>query len=472
MQRGRQPRRPVGVTGSRWRGQRVLPPLVLVVAPLVALAVIALGLPGIRGDTSPTAGALPSRSATAAPPASSGPSDPPDGPAAWTTVQWLEPVEAPFGPPDVLLRVDHVIATSHGYLAWGRTPMPGRNQFNDMGAVFVSTDGARWQAVPVDHGVNPLNASSIHAIAEGPGGYLAVGSVCCDPEQPAVWRSHDGLEWARIETVGPNAAEVIFSDVVGLDDGWAAMGSTFDHQLSVIWHSADGATWESGLEVPVGDDGTNLFDLAAAPEGAVAVGFVADEDGSWDGAVWSSADGRAWEQRAVGDPALVADEARLTTVIAHAGGFLATGTAGTAEQRRACEELGALRVASIEPLPQPRTTPDALSCVLGEERQWSSEDGDTWRIVEADDELRPIEFRLMAAVRPGIVLLGESTGPESPDTTLFVSEDGRSWMPFGPQVMLTEVALAFAVRGDEILAITEEWTGTGSILRVRRGIVR
>ncbi len=387
-------------------------------------------------------------------------------PEPWETLDWrsVDDAFAPDAPP--LLRVDGLVAAGDLVVGWGRTPMEGRNQFNDMGAVFLSRDGISWRTVPIDHAVNQVSASELSGVAVGPGGLLAYGGVCCQPEQRAIWRSPDGNQWTRLEVGGdldPTAHTV--TSVVGTADGWVALGASLADGVGHVWRSTDGAAWESVLEVEGGAGSGPLADVTVTNDGLVAVGTVTGPDGTYDGGIWTSRDGRSWERVAPDDPALVGDgEAQLNAVVAHAGGLFVTGILGTTEQRLQCEQLG--MVASLELRP-PAT---ATSCVTGSEHHWVSRDGTAWRDAGPAGEgpgEHPIEFRLVVAGGPGLVLLGEGSGPASPDTSLFTSPDGVEWTAAEPlQPVGDGVALGMTVRGRQLIAVTDHFDGTSSRLSV------
>lgn len=393
-------------------------------------------------------------------------------PERWSRVTWDAPLPDAFGPADPLRRVDGVMAGEDLVLAWGRTPMPGRNQFNDMGAVFASADGVAWQAIPITHGVEPANASTIAGIAAGPGGYLAIGNVCCAPERNAVWRSIDGLAWQRLELLGDfDPSRISPWSVVAVPDGWVVLGATQPQLGAEVLFSADGQEWESVLVLEGGPHRSAASDLVRVADGVLVVGTVEGEDGSYDGGIWHSPDGRRWERRAAADDVMAgAGEVQLTSVVAHAGGLLVSGIEGTAEQRRQCEELLGM-VASISPPPRRQPGPEATSCMSGDARTWTSRDGTAWQVVEHPAaEVVPIEFRVMVAAGPGLVVLGETSAPASPDTALFASADGLSWEMLGDgQPMRGDMAIGLVARGREVIAITERWDGETSTLLVWRG---
>jgi len=452
-----------------------MPPTVQVPARhILAISLAAIGLAVIlavlvwRPVSAPTATttATPGTSASAEAAAPGEQSAAPvDGVDARVT--WDEPLLQPFGEPDVLLRIDGMVGTDDLLLGWGRTPMPVRNQFNDMGAIFASPDGTTWRIVPVEHGVNAVSASTINDVAIGARGFLAVGSVCCEPEQGAVWRSADGFSWERVQVEVAFDAGGQPASVVATEDGWSMLVGL--RVGSALFHSDDGVAWEPAIAAEANRVSRGIEAVADGPGGLLAVGIADGPDETYDGVVWRSGDGRTWERVAMDDAAMVGEgEVYLHDVVGFPGGYLATGMLGTAEQRRACEELGL--VASIVDVPSPRPEM-ATSCALGDEAQWVSADGLTWKRVEfALDEVRPIEFRLVLAGGPGLVALGEGSGPESPDTMLFGSRDGIRWQVLSDaEPMLTDVARALVVRGGEIIAVTENWDGAETTYRVWRG---
>jgi hypothetical protein len=264
------------------------------------------------------------------------------------------------------------------------------------------------------------------------------------------------------------------SAAVGIEGGWVALGNRVDGTAGELWFSEDGLRWETVLHVEDGPPGLNLADLDRTPIGLVAVGTVTSEDGSYDGAIWRSVDGRSWERMGPDDPDLVGvGEAQLHRVVGHAGGIFVTGIFGTAEERARCEELIGMVASLSERPPRPRS--DATSCMTGSEQQWASADGVAWRRIDpaAVGGLRPIEFRVVVAGGPGLVVLGETTAPASPDTALFTSPDGVEWTPVGPPGPIQgDVAIGLVARGREVVAVTERWDGAASSFRVWIGTAR
>jgi len=384
-------------------------------------------------------------------------------PVPWAAVEWLsleDPV-SPDQPP--IMRMDAMVDGGELVLGWGRASTPNRNQFNDMGAVFVSRDGRSWRTALIENGVDEVNTSELNGVAVGPRGYLAYGGVCCEPEARALWHSTDGLEWVRLEIDGDlDPTDVYFAAIVGVEGGWVAIGNTIVGQQGQMWTSEDGSNWKLIDGDQAGLASATLSDLAVRPDGLVAVGTVDGQDGTYDGGIWTSADGRSWQRVGADDPVLAGGgETQLHGVIAHAGGLFVTGLYGSTEDRQKCEQLG-LAAADSGP---PRT---AFSCASGTEHHWVLRDGHAWeRIdpIQAPGE-HPIEFRVVVAGGPGLIVLGESSPPASPDTALFSSSDGRRWTAIRPrQPVGNGVAIGIAVRERQLLAVTGHFDGAQDAVR-------
>ncbi len=433
--------------------------LALIAVAAVAAAVAILVLPG----TEPPA-------ADRRPTASASDVERPDGgnpaatdlravdPRPWARADW-DPIVDVMGRPDPLFRIDGVVEVGGQVVAWGRMPIPGRNQFNDMGAVFVSADGRSWQAVPIDHGVNAASTSEIAGIAAGPSGYLAHGGVCCAPGGGAIWHSEDLLRWTRTDIVVDEPILGAPTLVTGGPDRWVAAASAADagdEGRMFLLESADGVSWQVVLEAEGGFPGLTIADIAMTEDGPIAVGSVAGPDGTYDGAVWRSAAPGQWERIGADDPTLVGEgEESLRSVTPHAGGLFVAGVEATTEERRVCDAMAVAAPIEAGP-PAPAT-----SCAFGREFSWISADGVSWERVDPAQAagVAPIEFRVMAAGGPELVLFGESSGPDSPDTNLFTSPDGRLWTMAEPSEPIgAGVAAGMVVRGREVIAIASEST--------------
>jgi hypothetical protein len=354
---------------------------------------------------------------------------------------------------------------------------PGRNQFNEIAAVFLSADGMLWRSVPVDDGVGRQDTSELTGVAVGPLGLIAYGGVCCGSEEPAMWVSDDGVAWMRVRIAGdfdPRTSYV--ARVVGHATGWVAVGTTGDR--AAMWTSADGRTWTAVDPVGAGLGRGTVSDVALSGDQLVAVGTIDDAAGTHDGAIWMSRDGENWLRVAEADPSLTGpDETELVRVVSHAGGLFIVGNHGSHQERVRCEQLvGGL--ATLVSLGPPET---ALSCGWGREHHWVSRDGINWTRLQPLDPLpgqpaapgaRPIEFRVLAAGGPGLVNLAEDTVPPESDARIWISGDGDAWRPLDPAFPAPVGTLqnGVAVIGGTIVAVGEK-TALGQGVGVAIGAV-
>jgi hypothetical protein len=350
----------------------------------------------------------------------------------WSTVDWQVVDRAFAAPGPVPHRIDGLTQGSNVLVGWGRVSAKGRNQFNDMGAVFVSTAGEEWRSIALDDGVRAGDTSEPHGVSVGPRGLLAWGGVCCGIEEKAIWTSDDGHRWTRAEIVGDLAVPgAVIVRVVGLPTGWVAVGA--DGPRASIWTSEDGRTWHGIDRDEAGLGRGVVSDVAATGDRLIAIGTLDDAAATHDGAVWSSSDGRAWSRIAAGEPSFTGpDETELSRITSFAGGLFVVGNHGSHQERVQCEQLlGAM--ASIQEPPPSET---ALSCGWGREHHWLSVDGASWDRLPPLDPLpgqlpapglRPLEFRLVAPGGPGLVNLAEDNRPPDGDTGVWVSADGASW---------------------------------------------
>jgi hypothetical protein len=448
---------------------------------LIAMLAVVSGaglLAVIRAEPSPLPSALPDPSAAAMAPGHAADSAVvPADPIVWGGVAWQN-VPDPFPEGDARpLRIDGLTAGNGAVVGWGRVATPGRNQFNDMGAVFVSSDGRRWRAIALDDGVPPADTSEPNGVAIGPLGMLAFGGVCCGIEERALWRSADGLNWTRVPLgAGFNQRVGTMLRVVGLKTGWVAVGSQGDQ--AVIWTSLDGSDWQPVDPAVAGLGKGSVSDVALTADGLVAVGTVDDAAGTHDGAIWISKDGVQWTRTAEADPALIGpDETELWRVVPFARGLFVVGNFGSHEDRVECERaLG--DVASLEAAPPPET---AFSCGWGQEHHWLSRDGSAWVRLPPLDPLpgqppkpgrRPIEFRLVTAGGPGLVNLAEDSIPPDGDSGIWVSADGIAWQRVDPPFPGPggSIQSGFVIIGREIVTVGEK-AGMGQGVEVSVGRV-
>ena len=429
-------------------------------AAMALIGIVAIVVTGVAVTRSPALG-TPAPSAAA-----SGPglvdAIPEADPLPWTSVSWRRLVLA-AGPAMVPghTRIDGLVRGAPGLVGWGRTATPGRNQFDDMGAAYLSATGDAWTVVPIDDGVGPRDTSEIHLVVAGPAGLLAVGGVCCDEERPATWTSHDGTAWIRAP-VDPKLAAVDVVDVLATDSGFIAAGNAAGQ--ATILRSSDGIDWDAVDPAGLGPGG--LSDLTVTRDGYLAVGW-SDDGVTHDGATWRSADGRTWAR--VDEPLLAGDQdTDLWRAVPFAPGEYLTGNEGPHAERIRCEQLLGQRATTAGPTVDPGEVVD-LSCGWGLETQWLRSAGGPLRRLPvrwlggvAPPPGSFVGSPLIMAGGPGLVGIGEAEGEVG--LRLWTSRDGQSWeqalpdQPFGVGASIT----GFVVDVRRLVAVGEEWDPDGN----------
>jgi hypothetical protein len=149
-------------------------------------------------------------------------------------------------------------------------------------------DGQTWSDItPAD-----FASIGIASVVEFDGMLVGVGrgdTINVDAEQAAVYLSDDGVAWRKVETAEQLVGQMI--DVVATDDGLFAVGGVPGADSAGIWHSTDAETWTR-----VGGDLEHAFlwSIAEGGPGLVAVGWRRNPEP--DLAVWTSADaGQTWQ---------------------------------------------------------------------------------------------------------------------------------------------------------------------------------
>jgi hypothetical protein len=324
--------------------------------------------------------------------------------------------------------------------------------------------GVEWQIVDSasDGG---SSATAAWAVTAGGPGFVAVGRTC---QGETCWGgpqlSVDGLTWelvprqpaleigAYYPTSGPGA------DMIGVAaraDAIVAIGYAVDGAMTIdaggvfraaVWVSPDGRTWERAADGGI-FQGARFSDVAATEQGFVIVGAVYDRLAPQGrpprGAIWTSADGRAW-QRVPDGP------------IFDIGGYLDTGEdPGSGGPRRVISADGAFVAAGAV------CNDKGLDC---RPAFWSSADGSTWEraVVEEPNT----NARDIAVTAGGYVAVGSASNPGGCGVGLpcsaivFTSTDGRTWERHDvnvPDGLIVPDALRDAVAvGGRIIAIADE----------------
>ena len=239
-------------------------------------------------------------------------------------------------------------------------------------AVWYSVDGVTWNRVPHDEAVfGGDRHQRMNSVVAFGSGFLAVGSDGDEPGAPgptfpgvyqsgpsethaAVWRSDDGINWARVSHV----------DAFGEPDGGAVMSDVaLDGSRLVAVGLAYGQV-EPFATYRWGGDGE-----PAAPR---------DVDIDVDAAVWTSVDGVSWSRVHADNEAFGGDTIRQSMIAVTAGGpgFVAVGQEGF-------DILG-----YDEWTPVPGNNTDGRDHVADNVAAvWTSPDGETWTRAASDPSM-------------------------------------------------------------------------------------
>ncbi len=268
---------------------------------------------------------------------------------------------------------------------------------------------------------------------------------------------NDTDDWSRVlldPALLPEGHQGVSAITAG-GPGLVAVGSRYGK--AAVWTSSDGRTWTSvaGEEL---DGGEYIWDVTTGGPGLVAVGIGGDptEVSVMDGIVWTSADGRAWEQ-APHDP--VFRLAWLQAVAAGGPGLVAVGTTPDGPQAWFSSDGVTWERASVPPVPRniARDTSGLLhpraeaymrdvavvgdrlvavgevgiSCGEGCGRQimimWTSTDGMAWTEVSRDAVAfaRGSSISSIAEGPEGLVAVGGEQYYAEPGVR--ISADGLTW---------------------------------------------
>ena len=306
------------------RRRHAVPRLAGAAAGLAAISVLTCGLlaacsavPTPSG-TRPIA-ACPSTTATTGPSLpvvaeSAGPTPPasavPSSSRAWSSLAWEEADQAPFSGPG-----NHL---SFGGTGWiGGFVLVGEDYDSTSdtadGAVWSSTDGLHWQAIPNTGGT--LSRSVISAVVARGSTLVAVGASRPEVQAPGTrpsglfWTSSDGINWHRETDTDSVACQISPDGIVAGPGGFVAYGGDVTDGSQAILYSADGVAWHRFDDTDGVFPGARVMSITATGNGFAAVGYSASHrvvpTGVFDptpppAAAWWSADGRSWHVSDVG----------------------------------------------------------------------------------------------------------------------------------------------------------------------------
>jgi hypothetical protein len=198
--------------------------------------------------------------------------------------------------------------------------------------VFWSPDGLTWTPQPALTNFAGSSAQFL-GVAAGPGGYLVVGKDGSGSQAgAALWWSADLKNWADGEIGGSAGSYAAAAVAVGT--GFVAAGS--ENNGHTIWTSPDGRNWTAhDLAKPSGATTATLTSIAVSQSGRfVAAGYATTGTGDIPVVVTSADGGADVTQVVLGAPQ---GQATVTAVTATSDGFAAVGVAGPAGAQHAVE---------------------------------------------------------------------------------------------------------------------------------------
>ncbi|GIH77416.1 hypothetical protein [Planobispora longispora] len=239
--------------------------------------------------------------------------------------------------------------------------------------LVTSADGRSWRRVPIMDSLARGGHSLLapRAVAAGPSGYVLAGEEGEPGATTAVlWFSADLKGYTRAARLPAGGAGVRLHDVSPTSSGYMAVGGsgTGEQETGVVWVSADGVNWTArkpllpsgataaglrhvvtygGQVVAVGtaetaqgrrafgavsrDNGATwrtawlpadraaaVLDLAATPDGVVAVGWHGVQ-GEGDSSAWTSEDGLSWQRHEPAEGRLAGEGAQWLGAVAVSG---------------------------------------------------------------------------------------------------------------------------------------------------------
>jgi hypothetical protein len=427
---------------------------VIALALIAAIGTGALGLGGAGQASQPPTGQAPF---------------PPPDPVPWQDIQWvrLEDQAGVLGGP-LGQRIDRIVAGGPGFVAIGATSEGQPGAETSRGTIWLSDTGERWARHVLRGGVAPGDDASLYQVAAGPKGIVVMGNICCSSEQAAAWWSEDGSAWERVQLPQGAAPPPGVYDVAAGPDGFVAVG--ISGQSMAIWTSPDGRDWTAVDEKAAGLVRGSFGSVVRDDRGWLAIG-VRDDRRTHEGAVWRSPDLASWRAISDAPPLAGPEEIELGTVHRFAGGYLLVGNLGTHEERVRCEQLlghaeGRLALSSDL----------ALSCGWGVTTHWWSADGEGWQLLPPVAQAagapplplgpggRGLIYRWpIRPGGPGLVTIGyEAVDPEAAGDVraVWVTPDGRTWIPVGaaPQFPPEASVADMVVVGRQIIAVGSTWS--------------
>lgn len=309
--------------------------------------------------------------------------------------------------------------------------------------IWTSPDWENWTSISL----GGPRRQTLNDVVYGRRGWLAAGATQTDlsTTDPLVVTSDDGRTWKKaapparpdghpyldVQAVAAGEKGYILA---GEDRGPSGTAS------AAIWFTSDLRKFTRSQKLPQDGAGVRIQDVAATPDGYLAVGGAGAGDGE-AGVVWTSKDGLNWTARKRVTPP-GATSSGLRQVASYQGAVVAVGTAQTKGDRRAFAAvskdngvtwefawLPADRAAAVHDLAAGEHGLVAVGWHgapgAGDSAAWISSDGLTWvRQDLKDDRLRGEGMQWLAAVTTAgteVVAVGRSTTYNTDHLTLWTS---------------------------------------------------
>jgi hypothetical protein len=221
----------------------------------------------------------------------------------------------------------HLTSVAEGPLGWIAVGSVKNGTVEPM--AYQSADGMTWSPLPILTALAGTDAQFL-GVAAGPGGYLVAGRQGNGKNtSAALWHSNDLQSWSDGSSGKTGSLTVA---AVSAGNGFVAVGS--ENSCHTIWTSPDGTHWAAhDLAKPDGAQAATLTSVAVGASGRIVAAGFATKDGSHVPIVVGSADGGAQQTQVV--LAAASGIGTVTAVAATSDGFVAVGLEGPASAQRA-----------------------------------------------------------------------------------------------------------------------------------------
>jgi hypothetical protein len=287
--------------------------------------------------------------------------------AVWTSQNAHDWTSHPQLPQLAGDKITTLTATGSGFLAAG-TNVPGGNAAKASPVVWLSANGTTWQRL----GVTQLSLAAgngrvlgITGAAANGGAIVMSGTVAGAATASGVWQSaNGGTTWTAVTVPAGGGASATIAGLAPLRGGFVAVRSAPEGGTTgaAVYTSANGTAWQQSATLRTADGSPlTLGPVSGGPGGAVVSGQAHGLDFAF-----LSPDGKTWTGT---DPAGTATAGQVSGVALTAAGqavFSGTGTATAAEQQPVLTLIGAqgtARHVNIGAIPGAVTTELAINAI-------------------------------------------------------------------------------------------------------------